>query len=481
MRENEYLELDGVALAERLRAGEASSGELMACAIQLARRINPAINAICHPAYESSQQLADEWRGRGPFQGIPFLLKDSGLAATKFESSIGSALFADSRYSEDATLVARFQAAGLIAFARTTVPEMCMAPTTEARHNGNATRNPYDSTRSAGGSSGGAAASVAAGIVPVAHGSDGGGSIRIPASCCGVFGLKPSRGRVPMGPSRGEGWGGLATDGVISRTVRDTATALDAVSHSEPGAPYAAPPVKGRLIDHVGKPFERPLRICVWKEPPDGIALAQECATAVDVTVQLLRDAGHFVEYGSASSELDYEGFIADHTRVLAASLVQSVDDRLKVLGRALRADDLEPAMHDAYELGKTITAQQYATAIRRFHMIGRVLDAPFERFDIVLTPTLAQLPATLGALVMEGSFAGFRRRVSRYSTYLAIVNASGQPAASVPTYWTEDGIPVGTQLIARYGREDLIVQLASQLESTGNWQPLRRRPSVGQ
>ncbi|QGZ56375.1 amidase [Paraburkholderia acidiphila] len=477
MRDYEYLELDGVALSELLAKGETSSDALLTCAISIAKHVNPALNAICYPDYEASMALARNGSRGGVFRGIPFLLKDSGLASARLDSKLGSSLFDSIKYAADSTLVARFEDAGLIPFARTTVPELCMAPTTEATQNGGPTRNPHDFSRSAGGSSGGAAAAVAAGIVPVAHGSDGAGSIRIPASCCGVFGLKPSRGRVPMGPYRGEGWAGLAVDGVISRTVRDTAAVLDAVSGFEPGAPYCAPPLSRPLTDVVNKPFDRPLRIAVWKEPLNGIALAPECAAAVDATAQLLRDLGHEVEYLPAPSGLDYESFVADHIRVLAANIVLSVDARLNMLGRRLRDGDLEPAILDGYELGKSVPASQYAAAVARFHSLGRLLDVPFERFDIVLTSTLAQLPAELGTLTMNGTFTVLREKVSRYSTYLAILNASGQPAASVPTYWTEHGLPVGSQLIGRYGREDLIVQLASQLESTGSWQPARRRP----
>ncbi|RKP57815.1 amidase [Pararobbsia silviterrae] len=477
MHEEDYTEHDGIALSERIRNGDVTAAELLECAIGLAERLNPQLNAICYPEFDATREVAAAWASKGVFHGIPFLLKDSGLASSRFESKLGSSLFDSTRYAANATLVSRFEAAGLIPFARTTVPELCMAPTTEALRNGGPTRNPYDASRSAGGSSGGAAASVATGIVPIAHGSDGAGSIRIPASCCGVFGLKPSRGRVPMGPYRGEGWGGLAVDGVITRTVRDTARALDSVSGFEPGAPYTAPALERPLMAAVGRAFDKPLRICVWKAPLNAIPLAPECAAAVDRTARLLSELGHHVEYQPAPADLEYDAFVADHIRVLSANIVLSVDARLKALGRTLANDDLEPAIRDGYAFGKTVSASQYAAAVARFHWIGRKLDAPFDTWDIVLTPTLNQLPATLGALAMTGTFQSFREKVAAYSTYLAIVNASGQPAASVPTYWTQDGLPVGTQIIARYGREDLLIQLASQLEATGTWQPSKRRP----
>jgi amidase len=476
MYDHDYEHLDGLALASLLERGETTPEELMACAIRLARERAPALNALCYEQYDASLELARHWEKRGAFAGIPFLLKDSGLASTRFASSIGSRLFNDTRYERDATLTHRFDRAGLIPFARSTVPELCMAPTTEAVRNGGPTRNPWDPGRSAGGSSGGAAAAVAAGIVPLAHGSDGGGSIRIPASCCGLFGLKPSRGRVPMGPLRGEGWGGLAVDGVLSRSVRDTAAALDAVSGYESGAPYGPPPNSTSLNSVLGKDFARPLRILVWKGSLNDAGLAPECVAAVEHTAQLCASLGHELSDGAPPATLDYEAFIDAHTQVLAANIVLSVDQRLAVLKRNLRDDDLEPAILDGYTFGKSISAGQYASAINRFHAIGRIMDACFAEHDIILTSTLAQLPAPLGMLDMQGSFREFRQRVSTYSTFLTIVNASGQPAASVPTYWTQDHLPVGSQIIGRFGREDMLVQLASQFERSGHWQPALQR-----
>ncbi len=233
MNFDEYRAYDGIGLSELLARKDASPAELMDIAIEAAQTLGARFNAITYNRYDAAKAEA---RARavvpGRFDGVPFILKDSGLAAVDLPSSIGSALFDNTTYAQDSTLAKRFREAGFINFARSAVPELCMAPTTEARRNGGPTRNPFDPTRSAGGSSGGAAVAVACGIVPIAHGSDGGGSIRIPASCCGVYGLKPSRGRVPMGPFRGEGWGGLACDGVLTRTVRDTARVLDRIAGS---------------------------------------------------------------------------------------------------------------------------------------------------------------------------------------------------------------------------------------------------------
>ncbi len=470
MRSTEYEALDGLAMAGLLAKGDVSPQALMKCAVELARERAPALNALCYEQFDASIALAGEWRQRGVFGGIPFLLKDSGLASTRFASSIGSRLLNDTTYARNATLTDRFEQAGLITFARSTVPEFCMAPTTEAARNEGPTRNPWDLTRSAGGSSGGAAAAVAAGIVPIAHGSDGGGSIRIPAACCGVYGLKASRGRVPMGPFRGEGWGGMATDGVLSRSVRDTAAVLDAVAGYEPGAPYASPPSTGSYLLALDQKPARPLRIAVWREAWNNIAVAPECLQALEHSIALCRELGHEV-IDSKPPEVDYSAFVRAHAVILASNIVLSVDTRLGLTGKTLQDDDLEPVMRSGYELGKTLSAAEYVSGVNRFHALGRALDTYMEDIDVILTPTLTQLPPKLGELsVRQGSFMAFREKVSHYGTFTAIFNASGQPAASVPLWWTPEGVPVATQLVGRFGREDILLQLSAQLERLDPW-----------
>jgi amidase len=455
MLTSEYTRLDGLGLAALLRAGEVSARELMACAIELARARAPALNALRYERYEDSLEVASASEPNGTFHAVPFLLKDSGLASRRFPSSIGSRLFRNIEFKYDATLAKRFEDAGLIAFARTTVPELCMSPTTEAIVNGGPTRNPWALDRSPGGSSGGAAAAVAAGIVPIAHGNDGGGSIRIPASCCGIYGLKPSRGRVPVGPARGEGWGGLAVEGVLSRSVRDAAAALDAIGGSEPGAPYASPPGPDSYLGALSQPFERPLRIGKWTAAWNDIEIAPECADAV---IDL------------PPPELDYTGFVEAHLHVLSASIVVSVNSLVK--GRPIEEwqSDLEPAMLDGYRLGRTLTADRYISAINTFHSVGRRMERHMAGLDLILTPTLTRPPAGLGEFSTQADFRSFRRKVAEYATFLAIVNASGQPAASVPLHWSEAGLPVGIQLIGHFGREDLILRLSAQLESAAPW-----------
>ena len=471
-----YLEHDGLGLAGLLERGEASPVELMRCAIGLARQRAPALNLLCHEADEAALAQASAATPRGTFGALPFLLKDSGLPARALPSGIGSRLFGDLEFKFDATLLQRFEQCGFIPFARTTVPELCMAPTTEALRNGGPTRNPWDPSRSAGGSSGGAAAAVAVGIVPIAHANDGGGSIRIPASCCGVYGLKPSRGLVPMGPARGEGWGGLAAEGVVSRSVRDTAAVLDAVAGYESGAPYAAPAQPASYLRLLDEPFARPLRILKWTTGFDGIPVDPECRMAVDNAARLLASAGHEV-IDAAPPDIGFAAFIDAHTDVMAANIVVTVDALAAGADDAARRAGLENAIYDGYGIGRTLEAARYARAINTFHAVGRRLARHMEGHDLVLTPTLAQPPAKLGEISTATDFRSFRRAVSRYATFLSIINASGQPAASVPLHWNSAGLPIGVQLIGAFGDDATVLRVSAQLESLKPWKD--RRPPL--
>src|SRR6185312_11467734 len=319
-----------------------------------------------------------------------------------------------------------------------------------------------------------AAAAVAAGIVPIAHGNDGGGSIRIPASCCGVFGLKPSRGRVPVGPARGEGWGGLAAEGVISRSVRDTAAILDAVGGYEIGAPYASPSAPVSYLRLVHQPFDRPLRIVTWSRAWEDVPIAPECLAAVRHAQSLLRAAGHDVIEASPP-DIDYAAFIDAVIQVLTANIAVTIDSYRKSRPLEDWRGQLEPAIYDGYERGRRLSANDYVCAINLFHGVGRRIEAAMANFDLTLTPTLTRPPVKLGEFSTQTDFVSFRRKVASYTTFLAIVNASGQPAASLPLYWSEDGLPIGVQVIGHFGREDQILQLAGQLELAAPW--FDRRP----
>lgn len=475
MNFEEYRSKDGIELAELLVSKDVSPVELVRIAIEAGERFDNLTNMLTYRDYEGAlARAAAHQIVPGKFSGLPFLLKDSGLASTDLSTSIGSSLFDDTSSTVDATLTARFRAAGFITFARSTVPELCMAPTTEARRNGGPTRNPYDLSRSPGGSSGGAAVAVAAGVVPVAHGSDGGGSIRIPASCCGVFGLKPSRGRVPMGPFRGEGWGGLACDGVLSRSVRDTARSLDLIAGMETGAPYAAPP-GGNYEAELNQPFDGPLRIAVWSDPW-GIPVQQACLIGLEQTIETLGALGHEVVRISAP-DFDYASFIDAIVAVMSANIAFSARTKLLADGRDPRSDEFEPAILDGYRIGTRMSAPDYVAAINRLHATGRMMAGMIDGYDLVMTPSLATVPVKLGTLSMaEPDFRAFRHKVGEVTPFMAVVNASGQPAASLPL-WRHDGLPVGVQLIGPFGREDLILKLSAQLEKTALWKSAQYWP----
>lgn len=475
MRSQEYQQHDGLGLAQLLATGEATPHEMMACAIELADAKDRTLNALCYQRFEESLAIAKSARLRGPFGAIPFLIKDTALASKRFPASFGSRMFEGTEFAFDSTLVTRFDAAGLIPFARTTAPEFSMAPTTEAVRNRGATRNPWDPARSPGGSSGGAAVAVAAGIVPLAHGSDGGGSIRIPAACCGIYGLKPSRGLLPYGPARGEGWGGLAVDGVLSRTVRDTAAALDAVAGMDLGAPYAAPARPVSYLERLSLPFKKPLQIAKWTTAWDGIEVAPECLAAVRRAEKTLVQLGHEV-IEAALPEIKYDQFVEAHMEVLATNIVVSVNGKVRGRPESEWQDLLEPAIRDGYHFGARLPAERYALAINRFHTVARQMAAYIADFDAILTPTLTRLPAPLGDMSMQTDFRTFRRKVSRYATFLAIINASGQPAANVPLHRTNANLPVGIQIIAPFGMEDLLLRLSAQLEHVSPW--AERHPS---
>jgi len=465
----EYRKRDGLDFARMLHNKELTPLELMDCAIQRAEEINPRLNALCNANYDHAREAARDATLKGQFGALPFLLKDSGLGYPDLLNSLGSRLFAGLRIGFNSTLTDRFLEDGLIPFARTTVPEFSMAPTTEAVQNGGPTRNPWDINRSTGGSSGGAAAAVASGIVPLAHASDGGGSIRIPASCCGIYGLKPSRGLVPAGPARGEGWGGLATDGVLSRSVRDTAAVLDGTAGMEIGAPYAAPFTSRPYVLEMNKPFDRPQRIAMWSIGFEDIPIEAECLDALAKAKGLLEKMGHQV-VDAPLPPIQFSKFVEAQINVMAANVTVTVNGKVRNDPASGWEERLEPAILDAYQRGKKLSAESYALAITRFHTIGRQLATYIRDYDFILTPTLMQPPVELGVISTNDDFFSFRSKISRYATFLAIINASGQPAASLPLHWSKSGLPIGVQLIAPFGGEADLLRMSARLEEVQPW-----------
>lgn len=476
MTMDEYESLDGLTMAGMIHRREVSPRDLMERAIAAAELCNPALNLLSRTDYDWALERADKAEPRGTFGALPFLLKDSGLASKDFPTNLGSRLFADTKSPIDGTLTERFFADGLIPFGRTAAPEMSMAPTTEAVQNGGPTRNPWNTDHSTGGSSGGAAVAVAVGIVPIAHASDGGGSTRIPAACCGIYGLKASRGLIPFGPVKGEGWGGLASDGVLTRTVRDTAAVMDGIAGPELGAPYASPPRPDSYLALLDRPFDRPLRIAKWTNAFDDIAIAQDCLDAVTRAEELLVGLGHEV-VNAPLPPIDFAKFVEAQIAIMATNVAVSVNTKIQNSDIHGWEKLLEPAILDARNMGQTISAETYVGAINRLHTIARQMAIYLDDYDFVLTPTLTQPPAPLGYLTMNDDFRSFRTKVSSYTTFTAIINASGQPAASMPLHWSAAGLPIGVQLITRFGGEADLLRLSARLEEAAPWKT--RRPPV--
>lgn len=473
---NDLASFDATAQAELVRSGEVSAGELVAAAIAAADRVNPKINAIIHPRFEAAQAEAVH-PGDGPFAGVPIVIKDIGCVMKGEPHHLGNrALKAvDFRSPVDSALYRRFREAGFVAIGRTNAPEMGSTITTEPVAYG-ASRNPWNLDHSTGGSSGGSAAAVAAGIVAVGHANDGGGSIRVPASECGLVGLKPSRGRVSQAPLVGESWAGATIDGVVTRTVRDTAAALDAISGYEPGDPYMAPPFVRPLLEEVGTDPGR-LRIGVADRSPL-VASHPDCEAAVAVAAKLLANLGHEVD--ESSPEMMFDTAFQDRfITVLAANTAHDVRLFEEALGRPLGEDDLEPDNLFFREVGRSVTAADYlltltAQSVWCRQMLSWWYPADGSAgHDLLLTPVIATPPPPIGYLTgPEGAM-----RVRELLQFTAQFNATGQPAISLPLHWTAEGLPVGVQLVAAYGREDLLVRVAAQLEAAQPW--ATRRPPV--
>ncbi|AEC21354.1 amidase [Pusillimonas sp. T7-7] len=474
MNVTEYQSLDAIGLAGAISCGDVSAEEAMSIAIELAQSADQRLNFLKFPKFEESLAIARQHNAKADksiFSGVPFLYKDSGLPSARFESSIGSNFLGTIKYAQNSAFADRVEAAGFIPFARTAVPELCMGPTTEAVANGGNTLNPWKLELSCGGSSGGSAAAVAAGVVPVAHGSDGGGSIRIPAANCGLVGLKTSRGRFPMGPNDGDVWGDLICDGFLSRSVRDTAAALDAVGGPDVGAPFVAPTPAGSYLERLELKFDRPLKIALWTEGWDGCdPIDAHTMKALNYAAEQCRKLGHEV-VEQAPVALDYVAYAAAHARVLALSVHSTVHAVTEKRGYPLKSGELEFAIEDGLKYARTLGAHDYISALGLFRKIGRQLGQYMEHYDLVLLPTVPVASARHGHLPRDAEFLEFRRRSCAYNPFVAISNASGQPAISVPIYYTEDhGLPVGVQFLGAYGDEDTLLRLAKGLEDLTPW-----------
>jgi amidase len=459
--------LDATAQAELVRRGEASPKELTEAAIARIEAVNPQLDAVIRTRFDAARQEADGDLPDGPFRGVPILFKDLGCMVEGEPSAFGVGPLRDLPWPVTSYLAQQFRAAGFVEVGRTNVPEMGTTVTTEPRSFPPA-RNPWNTSHSTGGSSGGSAAAVAAGLVPVAHGNDGGGSLRIPASECGVIGLKPTRGRVSQGPVTGESWAGGTIDGALARTVRDAAAVLDAISNPMPGDPYWAPPLPRPLAQEVGADPGR-LRIGFVDRPElEGQAADPQCQAAVAVAAGLLESLGHHVEQSSPAALFEQQ-FIQQFQVIIAADTEATFRAFEGFLGRPIGDDEIEPRNAAYREAGRKLSAVSYLESRAWFGLWARRMADWWGGYDLLLTPTLGAPPPEIGWFTAAGPEQEGERVVS-FLPYTAQFNMTGQPAVSLPLHWTPAGLPVGVQLVAAYGREDLLIRIASQLEQAAPW-----------
>jgi amidase len=472
--------LDATAQAELLQHREMSPLELTEVAIARIERLNPQLNAVIHPRFDAAREEAKAVvPGSAPFAGVPFLVKDFLCMTAGDPIHLGTRVLRDAgmRAPHDSYLTTKFKQAGLVILGRTNTPELGTLPTTEPDAYG-PTRNPWNLGHSTGGSSGGSAASVAAGLVAAAHANDGGGSIRIPASECGLVGLKPSRGRTSFGPDLGDGISGLVCEGVVTRSVRDTAALLDAVAGRMPGDPYSAPPPGRPYRDEVGAAPGR-LRIGFRTAPPGGMgATHPEAVTAVTRTAELLASLGHHLDAASPDALDDPE--VAGHfSAMYATNTAWMLDTLATYAGRPVTADDVDPLNWALAELGRACPAPQLLESMNWLHGYTRRLASWWENgFALLLTPTLPAPPPPLGTFRPDPADPlGTGFKATAFAAFTLPFNASGQPAISLPLHWTADGLPVGVQLVAPYHGEDVLLRVAAQLEEARPWAD--RRPPV--
>ena len=470
MNASELAAFDAVAQGELVRRGEITPVELVEAAIERIETLNPTLNAVVTTAFD---RAIDQARLRTPdansaFPGVPTLLKDLITECAGMRLTEGSYFLRDLVSDHHQELVVRLERAGLVVLGKTNTPEFGMAPHCEPRRFG-PTRNPWALDRSTAGSSGGSAAAVASGMVPVAHANDLGGSIRYPASCCGLFGLKPTRGRVPLGPEYADPLAAMATEHVLSRSVRDSAAVLDALSGSELGEPFPAPTFAGRFRDEVGRPPDR-LRIAYSAVAADGYPTDPECVAALEDAVRLCDELGHDVE----------ESWLPELTGPVGAAIGTfygaatdwTVSYWIRRLGREPEPGELDPLTDAFWEHGRSIRAGEYLLAVEELRRYARQVAGFFTNFDLWLTPTLAQPPPHLGEMASSATdpFVGLRRS-SQFVAFPGIIaNITGSPAVSVPLYWSHEGLPIGVHFLGRYGEEATLIRLAGQLEQARPW-----------
>jgi amidase len=483
----DFARYDGLGLAALVSRGDVAPIELVEETIARIETCNPALNAVVYKLYDSARAAA---RGplSGPLAGVPFLLKDLAATLAGAPTSEGNRHLAKAPRNADSELVTRYRRAGLVFVAKTNTPEFGLAPVTEPEALG-VCRNPWDVSRTPGGSSGGSGAAIAARMAPFAHASDGGGSIRIPASCCGLVGLKPTRGRTPTGPIEGEAWRGFTTVNALTRSVRDCAALLDVVQGADVGAPYEIKPPARPYLDEVGAPPGR-LRIAFTVAPMLTDTIHPDCVAGVQATAALLSELGH--EVIEATPPLDREPWLDAFVKIVAAETCGDIQRAARLVGRKLGVDDFEIATWVVGLLGRSFSAADYAAAARFLQSWSRQVGAFFTDYDVLLTPTLAQPPLPHGALKPSSVEAAVLQAVGRLNAgwfmratgltrellrkplsfipYTPLFNVTGQPAMSLPMHWNAAGLPIGMQFVARMGDEATLFRLAAQLELARPW-----------
>jgi amidase len=470
--------LDATAQAELVRSGQLSPVELVDAAINRIEKLNAELNAVIHPRFDQARDEAAAAIPDGPFRGVPTLFKDLMCAVEGEPYHEGMRFLKDNDYRPSYTdnLVHRFRAAGFVSCGRTNTPELGLVPTTEPAAYG-PTLNPWDTSRTPGGSSGGSAVAVATGMVPVAHANDGGGSIRIPASCNGLVGLKPSRGRTSLGPRWGQLTAILNCELVLARSVRDVAGALDALSEPFPGDPLIAPAPARPFADELGAD-PGPLRIGILTSNPLGTGeVHRDCVTAAEDAGRQLESLGHHVEPSYPTAFEDPETLVP-FTTVWTTDCAHYLDDFSNLVGKPITEADVEPLTWALAESGRSVTGAQFREAVRTMEELGRRGARWWDGFDLLLTPTLGEPPLPLGTLDPhpDNPLHGYIR-AAEFVPFTVQFNVSGQPAISLPLYWNAAGLPIGTQLVAGYGREDVLLRVAAQLEQARPW--AERRPPV--
>lgn len=478
MNLNEYADHDALGLADLVRRRDVKPSELAHLALKSIEQLNPALNAVIE-TYPDRAEAADKALGLArdnrPFAGVPFLLKDIVCHEAQQRHEMGSRLARGMVVPHETDLAARFRLSGVTILGRTNVPELGCSATTEPVLYG-PTRNPWDVTRSPGGSSGGSAAAVAAGIVPIAHGNDGGGSIRVPASACGLVGLKPSRNLNPVGPDTGLALGGFGVEHILSRSVRDTAAMLDRTAGPGIGEWYYTPRTTESFLSETSRDPGR-LRIALNLDPWLPAQVDAQVAAAIEGVAKTCEDLGHRVEV--ARFEIDAERFIQCNVAIWAAYLADWVDQVAAAAGREPSPETLEATTLRAYEHGKRLAATDLVAALDYANVVGRAAGRFFETHDVLLSPVMAGLPPKLGTLNANDarlSFADWFEQIMHYAPFCQVFNATGQPAISLPLAMSASGLPIGAMFVARLAGEPLLLRLAAQLERALPWS--RRRPA---